>query len=208
MLLSLQKLTLAAPLNQTGECLILTELILPRNGIAKKSALKELRLTKGKRSLSRSPFYESGLFKEKVDGPFGIKVSVTRPLKHPELNKLFRQLLTTGVEGLGEAAALSAFPSLSVSAFTRGLRELVKIPFDEASEAFKSNQSAFIATGGIDLDSEALVAGAVTIDLNLEEALRIPDLPPGPKSRDRRKTAAKRYEKGIVVGTIIFDLGV
>ena len=89
MLLSLQTLTLDAPLNQSGECLILTELILPRNGIARKAALKDVRLIKGKRSFARAPFFEKALLKEKVDGPFGLKVSVTRPLSTPNSTNSF-----------------------------------------------------------------------------------------------------------------------
>lgn len=208
MLLSLKSVTLESPLNHTGECVILTELILPRNGIARKAALKDFQLTKGKRSLVRAPWYEKALFKEKVDGPFGLKVSVTRPLKHPELNRFVRQLLATGIEGLGQAASLSAFPSLSVSAFAKGLRDLIEVPFDEASDALESDSPTFIAIGGIDLDSETLVSGAVTIDLKLQETLRISDLPPGPRSRDKRRQTAKTYKKGSPIGSVTFDLGV
>jgi hypothetical protein len=208
MLLTLQKITLNTPLNQTGECLVLTELILPRNGIATRSALKDLRVTKGKVSFARTPFYEKALLKERVDGLFGIKVSVTRPLKRPELNTFVRQLLAIGVEGLGEAAALSSFPSFSSSVFRKGGRDLASAPFDSLSDRIADDSPSFIATGGLDLDSESLSAGPISIELKLEETLRLSDLPPGPKSRDKRKTAAKSYKKGIAVGTVILDLSV
>jgi len=208
MLLSLKALTLDAPLNQTGECLVLTELILPRPGIAKKSALKDLRLTKGKVSLARAPFYEKALLKEKVDGPFGIKVSITRPLKHPELNQFLKQLLATGIQGLGEAASFSAFPSLSISAFAKGLRELIEVPFDKVSNALESNDLSFLASGGIDLDSESLVPGPISIELKLEERIRLAEIPVGPKARDKRKSSAKIYKKGSAIGSVTFDLSV
>lgn len=206
MILSLQTLTLDMPLNQSGECLILTELILPRNGIARKAALKEVRLMKGKRSFARTAFFEKALLKEKVDGPFGLKVSVTRPLKHPELNQFLRQLLATGIEGLGEAVSLSAFPSLSISAFARGGRDLASAPFDALADQVSDDSPNFIATGGLDLDSETLTAGKISIPLKLTQTLRKSDLPPGPKSREKRKSAAKIYKKGTVIGEIRLDL--
>jgi hypothetical protein len=201
MLLSLKSLTLDAPINQSGESLILTELILPRSGIAKKSALKDLRLSKGKASLTRAPFYEKALLKEKVVGRFGIKVSVTRPLKHPELNRFLRQLLATGIESASDTLA-----SLLVRAAP--LEDVVKKAGDLFADTIGSESPTFIATGGIELDSETLSAGPVTIDLKLEETLRLSDLPPGPKAREKRKTSAKLYKKGSAVGRIIFDLGV
>jgi hypothetical protein len=206
MILSLQTLTLDMPLNQSGECLILTELILPRNGIARKGALKDVRLMKGKRRFARSPFFEKALLKEKVDGPFGLKVSVTRPLKHPELNQFLRQLLAIGIEGLGDAVALSAFPSLSISTFARGGRDLASAPFDALADQVSDDSPNFIATGGLDLDSETLTTGKISIPLKLSKALRKSDLPPGPKSREKRKTAAKLYKKGTQIGEISLDL--
>lgn len=208
MLLSLKSLTLDAPLNQTGECLILTELILPRPGIARKAALRDLQVTKGKRSLSRAPFYITALLKEKVDGPFGLKVSVTRPLKHPKLDQFIHQLVATGIEGLGEAASFSAFPNVSVSVFAKGFRDLIEVPFDEASKALASGSPTFIASGGLDFDSETLTSGSITIDLALEESLRISDSPVGPKAREKRKRSAELYKKGQEIGQVVLNLGV
>ncbi len=198
MLLSLHSLQFELPLNQSGECLVLVELILPRNGIARKTALKELRLSKGKRSLARAPFYEKALLKEKVDGLFGIKVSATRPLKHPELNQFLRQLLATGIESSSDLLA----PLLLRSA-----------PFDDALEEAGEQlaeriqaPSSFIAEGGLDLDAETLTTGPLQIPLKLTETQRVSDVPPGPKSREKRKTAAKTYKKGSAVGEIVLDL--
>jgi hypothetical protein len=206
MILSLQTLTLDVPLNQSGECLILTELILPRNGIARKAALKDVRLMKGKRRFARSPFFEKALLKEKVDGPFGLKVSVTRPLKHPELKQFLRQLLATGIEGLGEAAALSVFPSLSMTAFARGGRDLASAPFDALADQVSDDSPNFIATGGLDLDSATLTTGTLTIPLKLSETLRSSQEVPLSEKRDKRKSAANTYKKGTVIGAISLEL--
>jgi hypothetical protein len=180
---------------------MLTELILPRPGIAKKSALKDLRLTKGKRSLARAPFYEKALLKEKVDGLFGIRVSVTRPLKHPELNQFIKQLLATGIQG--GADLLSAL-IIRYSPLDDVLEEAGDLLADKVA----STSSMFIASGGIDLDGESLTPGPVTIPLNLNATLRLSDVPVGPKAREKRKTSAKLYKKGSAVGSLVLDVGV
>lgn len=215
MILSLHTLTLEAPLNQSGQCLVLAELILPRNGIARKAALKDVRLTThsttsassgqtgslrvAKASFVRKPFYEKALLKEKVDGRFGLKVSVTRPLKHPELNQFLRRLLATGIES---SADLISPLALSLSNL---VDDLVDETADQLADRILDDES-FIATGGLDFDSETLTSGKITVPLKLTETLRKSDLPPGPKSRDKRKTAAKFYKKGSQIGQISFEL--
>jgi hypothetical protein len=201
MILSLKSVTLDAPLNQTGECVLLAELILPRPSIAKKSALKDCRVTKGKRSFVREPFYEKGLFKEKVDGPFGVRVSLSRPLKHPELNQFLRQLLGTGLES---SADLLSAPSLSPLTI---FNDVVEEAAEQIADRLTASET-FIAIGGIDLDSETLSAGPVHIPLKLQESIRRSEGPVGPKARETRKTTAKRYKKGSIVGELVFDLSV
>ena len=199
MILSLKSLTLDAPLNQTGECLLLTELILPRPSIAKKSAFKDVRVTKGKRSFAREPFYEKGLFKEKVDGPFGIRVSLTRPLKHPELKRFLRQLLGTGLES---SADLLSAPSLSPLTI---LNDVVEEAAEQIADQLTEDET-FIAIGGIDLDSETLCAGPITIPLKLQESIRRSTGTPGPQARDTRRTSATRYKKGSIIGEARLDV--
>jgi len=207
MILSLHKIALDAPLNQSGQCLILTELILPRNSIARKAALKDVQISTrstgsvrvGQASFARSPFYEKALLKEKVDGPFGLKVSVTRPLKHPELVQFARQLLATGIE--------SSTDLLSPLLIRYSpLEDVLQEASDQLVDRITQTASSFIASGGLDLDSETLISGKITIPLKLTETFRKSDLPPGPKSRDKRKTSAKIYKKGSPIGEISFDL--
>jgi len=199
MILSLNSIQLESPFDQTGECLILAELILPRNGIARRAALREFRVSKGKRSLAREPFYKKALLKERVDGSFGIKVSITRPLQHPELAKFARQLVATGIES-------------SSDLFTSLL--LRNSPFgdvlDEASEALgdaiAGTAPAFIASGGLDLDGDTLATGKLRIPLKLNDKLRTSQAVPLSARRDQRKQSAKTYKKGSTIGHITFDL--
>ena len=101
---------------------------------------------------------------------------------------------------------LSVFPNLSISAFAKGGRDLASAPFDALADQVSDDSPNFIATGGLDLDSETLTAGKISISLKLTKTLRKSDLPPGPKSREKRKTAAKLYKKGTQIGEISLDL--
>lgn len=198
MLLRLNQVQLETPLDQTGECIVLTELIVPRNGIARRAAVKSVTLQKGKRNFARHALYETALLKEKVDGPFGLKVSVTRPMKHPELNQFLRQLLATSIE--------SSSNWLQSSFITHHLLDAV---LDEAGQQLADrvlDAESFVASGGLDLDAEALTSGKIKIPLKLTQTLRRSDLPPGPKSRDKRKSQAKTYRKGMEIGQIMLDL--
>jgi hypothetical protein len=194
-LLKLHQVSLEAPLNQTGQCLILAELILPRKGIARKAALKDLSLSKGKRSFARAPFYETALFKEKVDGRFGIKLSVSRPLKNPELNQFLKRLLATSVE----SASNLIQPSF--------IKDLVDEASDQLGDRILDDES-FIACGGLELDSESLASGKITLALKLTETIRKSDLPPGPRDREKGRRQRKSYRKGSTVGEVSLDLSI
>ncbi|PXA03692.1 hypothetical protein DDZ13_10375 [Coraliomargarita sinensis] len=198
MLLELEKIFLEKPIDGTGECLVLAELVLPRRAIASRAALKPVRLTKGKRSLGRAAFVDRALLKERVDGPFGLRVAVTRPLRRPELAAMLRTLLAAGIEDLGSELAR-------------------RVPFGPAGELVDSFGEAvadhldedapdFIAEGALDLDSETLTAGQLTVPLKLTERIRQSDLPPGPKSREKRRSAAKTYRKGSPAGEVILNI--
>ena len=200
MLLTLNRVGLEAPLDDTGECLLLVELVLPRPAIARRAALKPIRLSKGRRSLRSSPFHERALLKEKVDGPFGLKVSVTRSLRHPQVARLAARLLAAGIEDLGgELAKLVPFGPAG---------ELIDTLGETASDRLTNEDPHFIAAGGLDLDSEGLRPGLREIPLKLTETLRGSDLPPGPRSRERRRRQSRTYRKGTAVGSVTLDLGI
>jgi hypothetical protein len=201
MILSLHSIRLNAPLNTTGESLLLTELILPRNAIARKAALKDIRLTKGTRSFARAPFYETGLLKEKVEGPFGLKVHLTRPLRHPEFSRFLRQILATGVDSSVDllTSVFATAPGTAV------LGDLAEEAADQLSDSLADTTPSFIAVGGIDLQSEGLENGRITIPLKLIESVRQSDQPPGPRARENRR-AAQLFRKGSPVGEIQLDL--
>ncbi|NBB79503.1 MAG: hypothetical protein GVY36_08680 [Verrucomicrobia bacterium] len=204
LILSLNSIKLEAPLNQTGESLILTELVLPRNAIARKTALKSFRLTAGKRSLVRAPFYETGLLKEKVDGPFGIKVSATTPMRNAELRRFLRGLLATGFESSMDLLS----PVLAAATGASILDDLADAAADRVVDSIADETPAFVAVGGIDLESDTLENGKIAIPLKLAESMRRSNQPPGPKSREKRRSNSKLYRKGSAVGEVKLELRV
>lgn len=198
LLIYLDHLSLKEPIKQSGETLALTTLVLPRPGIQKKTALKSFRLQKGKVSLTRKPFYEKALLKEKVDGPFGLTLKITRPVSHGEMQALLRSAVGLGLEVTGDLLARG----LSITA----LRPLLREPFDEFADHLTDDAPDFILEGGFDLDSETMKAGTITMPLKLTQRLRLSSLPPGPKSRNKRKTSAKTYKKGLTIGEVALRL--
>lgn len=198
MLLLLNKITLDAPINLTGESLVLAELVLPRPAIARRSALKPVRLSKGKRSLARAGFVQRALLKERVEGLFGLRVAVTRPLGQRELAATLRRLLAAGIEDLGsELARRVPFGPAG---------ELVDAFGEAMADQIADDAPDFVAQGSIDLDSESLVPGKLAIPLSLSERIRSSAHLKLSDKREKRKSAAKTFRKGMAIGEVVVEL--
>ncbi len=193
--ITLRSLKLETPLAISGHSLLQCNLILPRPGIQSRAALKPVALKKGAVSLRRAPFYESALLKEKVDGRFGLQIRLTRPQSNPAATRALQALLATVIEAAGDTLAAQ----VPVSA----LRGLVRSPFDQVAEQLEDDTPDFLLTGGLDLESENLEPGEITMPLKLIERLRHNSLPPGPKRRDARKTKTTTYKKGLTIGEAV-----
>jgi len=200
MLLELSKISLDSPLDQSGQCLVLAELVLPRNAIQSKTALREVSVKKGQRSLARAPFYEKALLKEKVDGRFGLKVSITRPMGHRERSRFLRQLLATGIE---EGADALSFPASILGGLAA---ELLSEATDQLADRITDDSPAFIAAGGLDLDSETLQSGTLSIPLKLTQSFRSSQHLKLSQKRDKRKAESKTYRAGTKVGELRLKL--
>jgi hypothetical protein len=148
LLITMQRLDLEAPFNRSGELLSLTSLVLPRPGIQKKTALKPFRLTKGVANLSRKPFNENALLKEKVDGTFALTLQMTAPAAHSELQKWLRDMAAIGLESAGDL--------LAAGLETRALRPLLRAPFDQAAETLSDDPPDFILEGSAELHSDTI----------------------------------------------------
>ena len=198
MLSKLHSLRLDAPLDLSGESLVFVELVVPRPAIARRSTLKPVQLRQGRRSFARQPLYETALLKERVDGPFGLKVAVTRPGKHPEWRRWFRQLLAEGAKSLGDIG-FSGFDFLD---------DIAEEAFDQLADRIGGDAPVFAAAGGSDLDSETLPSGQLTIPLHLTRRIRSSAHLPLSERREKRKSQAKTFRKGLQVGEVVVEIGV
>jgi len=198
--ITLRSLKLNTPLSGNGHSLLQARLILPRPGIQGRNALKALELKRGTASLRRAPFYEAGLLKEKVDGRFGLQVQLTRPQRNPEATRALQALLASVIDAAGDT--LAAQVPLS------SLRNLARAPFQQLVDQIEDDAPDFLLEGGLDLDSETLASGTVTVPLQLIETLRHTPVAPGPKSREQRKRKTTTYKKGLSLGEAVLDLQV
>ena len=200
LLITMQRLDLEAPFNRSGELLSLTSLVLPRPGIQKKTALKPFRLTKGVANLSRKPFNENALLKEKVDGTFALTLQMTAPAAHSELQKWLRDMAAIGLESAGDL--------LAAGLETRALRPLLRAPFDQAAETLSDDPPDFILEGSAELHSDTIENGLLKLPIKLNQSHRSSNTPPGPKSREKRKSSVKTYKKGLTIGEAVFQLSI
>ena len=176
------------------------ELVLPRPSILSKSTLKTVELRKGARSFLRAPFYESGLFKERVGGRFGLQVRLTAPQSNPEVQQLIQSMLALGTEAVG--GVLAAGYSLAA------VRPLIRGPFRELASRIDDSDLDFVAAGGVDLDSGEAMPDTLRIPLKLTRTLRRTSVPPGPKQREARKASVRTYRKDSIVGEVVLGLRV
>lgn len=159
--------------------MLVAGLIWPRAGIAERVAVKPLELDGGSADLSAAGWTERILFKETVDGRFGVHVAVTEQLTEEETGSFLRHLgsLLVKVAGVGLGATVEG------SAGTG----LVKAPFTAAARMVsRSEQLLKRMVGEGDVTAEADHA-------DLDNArLEVPLKAPGRISRTVRSRAHGR----------------
>lgn len=196
--ITLRALQLKTPLAISGHSLLQCNLIVPRPGIRNRIALKTLKLRRGVVSYRRTPFHEAVCLKEKIDGRFGIQLHLTRPQRKPEQTHALQTFLAAAIEATGDT--LAAQVPLSA------LRNLVRVPFDQLANQVEDDSPDFLLTGGIDLESETLTPGEITIPLQLTKTLRHTPRPPGPKSRESRKAKTTTHKKGLTIAEAVMAI--
>lgn len=200
MLFSLDKIELQSPLDEDGSILVMAELILPRPAIALRRSVLEVSLRKGKKTLSKAAFHEKALLKERVVGSFGLRVAITRPTPPNQFAELISDILSTGIKNTGDILARIAFS-------TPPARRIAMFPSDNVADLIQDNNPRYVAEGSLDLSSESLVAGTISIPIRLNKALRITGGPSGPRNRrPRRQSPTTAFRKGTDVGFIILRL--
>lgn len=198
--IELNSLSLTAPLDQSGATLVFATLVLPRPGIARKTTLLSASLQKGQVRFAQKSFHEKALFKEKIEGRFALTLQLSHPSTHSEIQKWLLSMTGLGLESVGDL--------LASGLEFKSLRPLLRAPFETLAEHFSDNNPDFILLGSLELESETLQSGELILPLRLEKRLRLTDLPPGPKTRDKRKASSQTYKKGLTLGEALLKIEV
>ncbi len=172
--------------------LVTVSLIWPRPLMAERVAIRTLRFEKDGLDLARQDWSERILFKENVEGPFGIVVQVSETLTAQALKRIIAGLGVSVLRTAGsEAARLASGPWLST---------LARFPFahlsGDLSGAAKTPQ--VVAAGRITLLPGN--PGPIEIPLAVpEDIVHIRRARKGDATRTRRKTL---HHKGAAAGTV------
>lgn len=159
--------------------LINSSIVYPRPSVALKSASQPCGMESGSADFSGAGWCKRILFKEQVEGEFGITVSVTRALSDKQIEGFARYLGSLAF-GLAADAVEDRFPVIGAAAST---------PFKYMEKQLgKSDDYAVIATGSISADPASLSDGQVlAVPLTAPEDLhvtanRVPSNGKGPSS--------------------------
>ena len=127
-------------------------LIWPRPAISQKVAVKVLDLTGKTCSLARKPWVERILFKETIQGPFGVELTVSAPVSDSQVMDFMRFAGSAMFKMAASEAGDMLAGSLAAGLTRIPLRYLSK----EISGSGKK-QPRTIANGSIDLHAEDIV---------------------------------------------------
>lgn len=177
------------------------ELVWPRPAISSRVGLLPLELRRGKAALTRRPFYERLLLKEKVDGSFGLVVRITKPGKGPALPPALAEIFSTALSAIGSG--------LGAPLVNSAIRPIVREPLNQLADVFEDDEPLFIAEAGIDLNAEEDWIGERKFELKTTKTLKIPS---EPQAGPRTKTVAKKQKsatvrKGAIIAEVVLELG-
>lgn len=145
--LTLEHFTLTAPkLPADAHFALRIALIAPRPMIVERSALRTVALQDKAWTQQAAPFYQRVLFKETVQGPFGIVLELSPPTDADGLDRWLREILATAVETAAEVAAVD---------LATPMRGLIRNPFRLLGRSLRNpDEAETLASGGIDASSE------------------------------------------------------
>ncbi|MEX2381040.1 MAG: hypothetical protein WD490_01540 [Opitutales bacterium] len=147
-------------------------LISPRPGINDRTAVRVLPFAQGTADFTSVPFHQKILFKEIIEGPFGIRIEITEERKPEQLERFLRDMASSAIQAAGQYAALEASP---------WIRSFVRRPFASLSaELFDEDDFlSVLAKGGVDLHSSKLAANyPLRVPLSAPEEIDTSPLPP------------------------------
>lgn len=129
-------------------------LVWPRPAIAERSALKTVELEDGTAELARAGWTEKILFKEQVEGPFGIEVLVTERMSESQLGEFFSFAGSSLLKSAGNEAGDIVSDGIISGMAGIPFKFLSKL----AADAGKM-PARVLGTGAVDMKDSSLPAG-------------------------------------------------
>lgn len=202
--LHLRRVELDLPdgLEVSGTRALVVTLVAPRPTIAERSHSRMISLRGGVANLAAAPFHRSIVFKETVQGPFGIRVALSDRGEPEQIEKWLRELADYALRATG------SYFSADLPTF---LRTFAQRPFTiaggEVTAAQKPIQS--FASGGVSIESSAKMEfSTIGIPLTIQSTTTFNRPPAGPRKSSRpgaQRAAPKSsvtVKKGATIGTV------
>jgi hypothetical protein len=177
--------------------MVLVSLLWPRPLISERTAVKTLRFQKNAVDLSAAGWTERILFKEAVQGPFGMEISVTEQLSSEEVDKFFSIAGASLFKLAGSEVA-----GMVTSTMGAGL---LKVPFQYLKKRASSSDDRpprIIAAGTADVSLDDSWLAGTNLEIPLQAPGRIyrcvQSRRHGTATRKRRRVLEAGEQNGVV----------
>ena len=134
---------------KAGQHMVMASLVWPRPRIAERVAVKTVDLDKGVVDLKKAKWTDRIVFKELIDGPFGLELGVTERVTDSEFAEFLRFMASSVLKVAGGEAE-----DMMTNAVLGGV---VKVPFQFLAKMISDSGKdgpKVIAAGSLDLHSE------------------------------------------------------
>lgn len=132
-----------------GRHMVMVSLVWPRPRIAERVSVKTIDIEKGSVDLRKAKWMDRVVFKELINGPFGMKIGVTERVTESQFAEFLRYMASSVLKVAGGEAE-----DMIVNAVLGGI---VEVPFEFLAKMLsKSGKDGpkVIASGSLDLHSE------------------------------------------------------
>lgn len=183
------ELSSAVNLHKNSNHLVGIDLVCPRSTVNRKSSNRTVTLEKGVFAPEAPSWTDSVIFKESVEGRFGIEVTVTEPISDAIADYFIKNAASSLVK------ILAGFMSKDIA--IKGLDDIAEVPLATLSKTILKDKSPdVIFRGCTDLHSgeDFSKQVVVTIPLRATKDISISITRPGKSNDTVRKTILKKGE--------------
>lgn len=132
-----------------GRHMVMVSLVWPRPRIAERVSVKTIDIEKGSVDLRKAKWMDRVVFKELINGPFGMKIGVTERVTESQFAEFLRYMASSVLKVAGGEAE-----DMIVNAVLGGI---VEVPFEFLAKMLSKSVKdgpKVIASGSLDLHSE------------------------------------------------------